>query len=76
MECRACLGLSIMMFEEVYFINFVGGDSAEEPMDWRKCKMIARILSSCPKQAPSLEDYYSVVCPQVCRKGEKRLVMM
>lgn len=42
-----------------------GGDSVEEPMDWRKCKMIARILSSCPKQAPSLEDYYSVVCPQI-----------
>ncbi|XP_053127528.1 transport and Golgi organization protein 6 homolog [Hemicordylus capensis] len=44
----------------------VGGKSAEAAAaDWRKCDAVARILSSCPQQSLSLEDYYREVCPQV-----------
>ena len=34
--------------------------------DWNKCKAVANIIASCPSQASSMEDYYSLVCPQVC----------
>ncbi|XP_062860250.1 transport and Golgi organization protein 6 homolog [Trichomycterus rosablanca] len=37
-----------------------GGDS-----DWRKCDAVAKILSTCPQQSLSAENYYSQVCPQV-----------
>ncbi|XP_024858552.1 transport and Golgi organization protein 6 homolog [Kryptolebias marmoratus] len=37
-----------------------GGDS-----DWRKCDAVARILSACPQQSASAEDYFKLVCPQV-----------
>ncbi|XP_061450194.1 transport and Golgi organization protein 6 homolog isoform X2 [Rhineura floridana] len=43
-----------------------GGSSAEAAAaDWRKCDVVARILSSCPQQSLSLEDYCRQVCPQV-----------
>nr|XP_025040007.1 transport and Golgi organization protein 6 homolog [Pelodiscus sinensis] len=43
-----------------------GGGSAEAAAaDWRKCDLVARILSSCPQQSLSLEDYYRQVCPQI-----------
>ncbi|XP_062997035.1 transport and Golgi organization protein 6 homolog [Elgaria multicarinata webbii] len=43
-----------------------GGSSAEAAAaDWQKCDMVAKILSSCPQQSLSLEDYYRQVCPQV-----------
>ncbi|XP_068006817.1 transport and Golgi organization protein 6 homolog [Melanerpes formicivorus] len=34
-------------------------------VDWRKCDAVAKILASCPQQCLSLEDYYSLVCPQI-----------
>ncbi|XP_044283546.1 transport and Golgi organization protein 6 homolog isoform X1 [Varanus komodoensis] len=44
----------------------VGGSGAEAAAaDWQKCDAVARILSSCPQQSLSLEDYYRQVCPQV-----------
>ncbi|XP_060110136.1 transport and Golgi organization protein 6 homolog [Heteronotia binoei] len=44
----------------------VGGRDAEAAAaDWRKCDSVARILSSCPQQSLSLEDYYRQVCPQI-----------
>ncbi|XP_033012960.1 transport and Golgi organization protein 6 homolog isoform X3 [Lacerta agilis] len=43
-----------------------GGSSAEAAAaDWRKCDTVARILSTCPQQSLSLEDYCQQVCPQV-----------
>ncbi|XP_028595718.2 transport and Golgi organization protein 6 homolog isoform X3 [Podarcis muralis] len=43
-----------------------GGSSAEAAAaDWRKCDAVARILSTCPQQSLSLEDYCRQVCPQV-----------
>nr|XP_056718461.1 transport and Golgi organization protein 6 homolog [Euleptes europaea] len=43
-----------------------GGSGAEAAVaDWRKCDSVARILSSCPQQSLSLEDYYQHVCPQI-----------
>nr|XP_028595716.1 transport and Golgi organization protein 6 homolog isoform X1 [Podarcis muralis] len=43
-----------------------GGSSAEAAAaDWRKCDAVARILSTCPQQCLSLEDYCRQVCPQV-----------
>ncbi|XP_048371932.1 transport and Golgi organization protein 6 homolog isoform X1 [Sphaerodactylus townsendi] len=43
-----------------------GGSNAEAAVaDWRKCDSVARILSSCPQQSLSLEDYYRQVCPQI-----------
>nr|XP_034974798.1 transport and Golgi organization protein 6 homolog isoform X2 [Zootoca vivipara] len=43
-----------------------GGSSAEAAAaDWRKCDAVARILSTCPQQSLSLEDYCQQVCPQV-----------
>jgi len=41
----------------------VGGEESAE--DWRKCQAVARIIASCPAQAASVEEYYSLVCPQV-----------
>lgn len=41
----------------------IGGK--ESAADWRKCQAVARIISSCPSQAASLEEYYSLICPQV-----------
>ncbi|XP_063168843.1 transport and Golgi organization protein 6 homolog [Candoia aspera] len=44
----------------------VGGNSAEAAVaDWQKCDAIAKILSSCPQQSLSLEDYCQQICPQV-----------
>ena len=43
----------------------LGKAESEEPVDWRKCKAVARVLSSCPSQAASVQDYYSLVSPQV-----------
>uniref|UniRef100_A0A803TIQ3 Transport and golgi organization 6 homolog n=1 Tax=Anolis carolinensis TaxID=28377 RepID=A0A803TIQ3_ANOCA len=44
----------------------MGGSSAEAAAaDWQKCDAVARILSSCPQQSLSLEDYCQQVCPQV-----------
>ncbi|XP_013871124.1 transport and Golgi organization protein 6 homolog isoform X2 [Austrofundulus limnaeus] len=37
-----------------------GGDS-----DWRKCEAVGRILSACPQQAASGDQYFKLVCPQV-----------
>uniref|UniRef100_A0A6G1RAS2 Transmembrane and coiled-coil domains 7 n=1 Tax=Hypotaenidia okinawae TaxID=2861861 RepID=A0A6G1RAS2_9GRUI len=43
-----------------------GGAGAEAAAaDWRKCEAVAKILASCPQQCLSLEDYYSLVCPQI-----------
>ncbi|KAJ7312187.1 hypothetical protein JRQ81_006549 [Phrynocephalus forsythii] len=43
-----------------------GGSGAEAAAaDWQKCDTVAHILSSCPQQSLSLEDYYQQVCPQV-----------
>nr|XP_020644009.1 transport and Golgi organization protein 6 homolog isoform X2 [Pogona vitticeps] len=43
-----------------------GGHSAEAAAaDWQKCDTVAHILSSCPQQSLSLEDYYQQVCQQV-----------
>ncbi|XP_066570075.1 transport and Golgi organization protein 6 homolog isoform X1 [Amia ocellicauda] len=44
----------------------VGGMDAEAAAsDWRKCDSVARILSACPQQSLSVDDYYRQVCPQV-----------
>nr|XP_060643989.1 transport and Golgi organization protein 6 homolog [Anolis sagrei ordinatus] len=44
----------------------MGGSSAEAAAsDWQKCDAVARILSSCPQQSLSLEDYCRQVCPQI-----------
>ncbi|KFQ52173.1 Transport and Golgi organization protein 6, partial [Nestor notabilis] len=43
-----------------------GGAGAEAAaVDWRKCDAVAKILASCPQQCHSLQEYYSLVCPQV-----------
>ncbi|KAM6430576.1 transport and Golgi organization protein 6 homolog isoform 2-T2 [Liasis olivaceus] len=43
-----------------------GGNSAEAATaDWQKCEAIAKVLSSCPQQSLSLEDYCQQICPQV-----------
>ncbi|XP_052652477.1 transport and Golgi organization protein 6 homolog isoform X2 [Harpia harpyja] len=43
-----------------------GGTGAEAAaVDWRKCDTVAKILASCPQQCLSLEDYYTLVCPQI-----------
>lgn len=50
----------------IYIYIYIGGVlDPHGPVDWRKCKSVARILASCPAQAASLEDYYCLVCPQV-----------
>ena len=41
----------------------VGGE--ESAGDWRQCQAVDRIIASCPAQATSVEEYYSLVCPQV-----------
>ncbi|NXT76009.1 TNG6 protein, partial [Zapornia atra] len=41
------------------------GVEAAAAADWRKCEAVAKILASCPQQCLSLEDYYSLVCPQI-----------
>ncbi|XP_042336576.1 transport and Golgi organization protein 6 homolog [Sceloporus undulatus] len=44
----------------------MGGSNAEAAAaDWRKCDAVAKILSSCPQQSLSLEDYCQQVCPQI-----------
>ncbi|KAM3829044.1 transport and Golgi organization protein 6 homolog isoform 2-T2 [Vipera latastei] len=44
----------------------VGGSGAEAAAaDWQKCEAVAKILSSCPQQSLSLEDYCQQICPQV-----------
>ncbi|NXV83838.1 TNG6 protein, partial [Atlantisia rogersi] len=46
--------------------GLAGGAGAEAAAgDWRKCEAVAKILASCPQQCLSLEDYYSLVCPQI-----------
>ncbi|NXP48614.1 TNG6 protein, partial [Heliornis fulica] len=42
-----------------------GGGAEAAAVDWRKCDAVAKILASCPQQCLSLEDYYSLVCPQI-----------
>uniref|UniRef100_A0A287BPU8 Transport and golgi organization 6 homolog n=1 Tax=Sus scrofa TaxID=9823 RepID=A0A287BPU8_PIG len=43
-----------------------GGSDAEAiAADWKKCDVIAKILSSCPQQSLSPEDYYRDICPQI-----------
>uniref|UniRef100_W5M372 Transport and golgi organization 6 homolog n=1 Tax=Lepisosteus oculatus TaxID=7918 RepID=W5M372_LEPOC len=41
-----------------------GSDGGREA-DWRKCDTVARILSTCPQQSLSADEYYRLVCPQV-----------
>ncbi|NXG45575.1 TNG6 protein, partial [Psilopogon haemacephalus] len=41
------------------------GGAEAAAVDWRKCDAVAKILASCPQQCLSLEDYYSLVCPQI-----------
>ncbi|XP_039186897.1 transport and Golgi organization protein 6 homolog isoform X3 [Crotalus tigris] len=44
----------------------VGGSGAEAAAaDWQKCEAVAKILSSCPQQSLSLEDYCQQICPQI-----------
>uniref|UniRef100_A0A670YYE7 Transport and golgi organization 6 homolog n=1 Tax=Pseudonaja textilis TaxID=8673 RepID=A0A670YYE7_PSETE len=44
----------------------VAGSSAEAAAaDWQKCEAVAKILSSCPQQSLSLEDYCQQICPQI-----------
>ncbi|XP_032087061.1 transport and Golgi organization protein 6 homolog [Thamnophis elegans] len=44
----------------------VRGSSAEAAAaDWQKCEAIAKILSSCPQQSLSLENYCQGICPQI-----------
>ncbi|KAJ8281215.1 hypothetical protein GJAV_G00064910 [Gymnothorax javanicus] len=48
------------------FEGTTGGAIAEPATsDWKKCDMAARVLAACPQQALSVEEYYSLVCPQV-----------
>ncbi|NWY05394.1 TNG6 protein, partial [Nothoprocta ornata] len=43
-----------------------GSDGAEAAsVDWRKCDVVAKILAACPQQCLSVEDYYTLVCPQI-----------
>uniref|UniRef100_A0A8C3VWB1 Transport and golgi organization 6 homolog n=1 Tax=Catagonus wagneri TaxID=51154 RepID=A0A8C3VWB1_9CETA len=42
-----------------------GSDAEATAADWKKCDLIARILSSCPQQSLSPEDYYRDICPQI-----------
>ncbi|XP_066493366.1 transport and Golgi organization protein 6 homolog [Tiliqua scincoides] len=43
-----------------------GGSAAEAAAsDWQKCDAVARILSSCPQQSLSPEDYFRQLCPQL-----------
>ncbi|KAG8437528.1 hypothetical protein GDO86_008294 [Hymenochirus boettgeri] len=41
----------------------VGAEAAAS--NWKKCDAIARILTSCPQQSLSVEEYYQKVCPQI-----------
>ena len=50
----------------------VGGEESAD--DWRKCQAVARIIASCPAQAASVEEYYSLVCPQVSSTSASLLV--
>ena len=50
----------------------VGGE--ESAGDWRKCQAVARIIASCPARAASVEEYYSLVCPQVSSVAPRHLV--
>ncbi|OCT84483.1 transport and Golgi organization protein 6 homolog [Xenopus laevis] len=44
----------------------VGGRDAESASsNWKKCDAIARILSSCPQQSLTVEEYYQNICPQI-----------
>uniref|UniRef100_A0A8D0XS01 Transport and Golgi organization protein 6 homolog n=1 Tax=Sus scrofa TaxID=9823 RepID=A0A8D0XS01_PIG len=42
-----------------------GSDAEATAADWKKCDVIAKILSSCPQQSLSPEDYYRDICPQI-----------
>ncbi|NWI19802.1 TNG6 protein, partial [Crypturellus soui] len=46
---------------------FSAGASGAEAaaVDWKKCDVVAKILAACPQQCLSVEDYYSLVCPQI-----------
>ena len=44
----------------------VAGTSADDSSsDWKKCQAVARIIASCPSGASTVEEYYSLICPQV-----------
>ncbi|XP_069860822.1 transport and Golgi organization protein 6 homolog isoform X4 [Dipodomys merriami] len=42
-----------------------GSDAEVTAADWKKCDLIAKILSSCPQQCLSPESYYRLICPQI-----------
>ena len=46
--------------------TYVGGASADDGSgDWKKCQAVAGIISSCPSGVSAVEEYYSLICPQV-----------
>ncbi|KAJ6652483.1 hypothetical protein lerEdw1_011453 [Lerista edwardsae] len=47
-------------------LDGAGGGSGAEA-DWQKCDAVAKILSSCPQQSLSPEDYFRQLCPQLLR---------
>lgn len=54
---------------KICFYSFrVGGVTVEDSSDsWRKCYTIAKIITNSPAQVSSVEQYYSIVCPQVIK---------
>ncbi|XP_069037352.1 transport and Golgi organization protein 6 homolog isoform X2 [Lepisosteus oculatus] len=51
---------------ELYlFSSSTAGSDGGREADWRKCDTVARILSTCPQQSLSADEYYRLVCPQV-----------
>lgn len=64
-RCEACFKSKVGFS---YFLAGSAGGSAAEAAaaDWQKCDAVARILSSCPQQSLSPEDYFCQLCPQVC----------
>lgn len=37
-----------------------------EAADWRKCDAVAKVITLCPLQSQSVEEYYRALAPQVC----------
>lgn len=49
----------------MYMYNIAGTSADDSSSDWKKCQAVARIIASCPSGASTVEEYYSLICPQV-----------
>ena len=57
--------MHVIMTLYMTLYNIAGTSADDSSNDWKKCQAVARIIASCPSGASTVEEYYSLICPQV-----------